>query len=241
MKKVKLGFIPANRGCFSSKLAHVMRNETLAAAKKIGIELVVPNENQTEVGCVSTIAEAEIAAEMFRKENVDGILVGCVNFGEESAVAWTVKKAALDVPILLFGCQEDEVLTMKTERRDAFCGLLSQCDVLRQIGAKYTVARTPICFPKDKCFADDLEWFARICRVVGGVKNAKYAQIGTRPEAFWTCRYNEKKLQRLGPTPIVLDLSEAINAAKKIDDKDADLVKLIEATKSYADCSTVEP
>ncbi len=239
--KIKLGFIPANRGFFSSKLAAAMRKETVDALEKLGIGVVVPSEQQTEVGCVSTLAEADLAAELFRRENVDGLLIGCVNFGEETAVARTVKKAGLDVPILLFGCHETETLTMRTERRDAFCGLLSQCDVLRQLGVKYTLARTPICFPREECFAKDIDWFARICRVVKGVKNARYAQIGARPEAFWTCRYSEKKLQRLGPTSVVLDLSEALAGAKSIPDGDPELLSVLEATKKYADCSGVEP
>lgn len=238
-KKVKLGFIPANRGFFSSKLAAEMRQETIAAMNKAGIEVVVPSEQQTEVGCVSTLKEADLTAAMFRREDVDGIIVGCVNFGEETAVAQTVKKAGLNVPIMLFGCHEEEVLTMKTERRDSFCGLLSQCDVLRQLGAKYTVATTPICYPRDPSFAKDLDWFARTSRVVKGVKNARYAQIGARPEAFWTCRYSEKKLQQLGPTAVVLDLSEAIAGATRISDTDPDLQKVMESTRKFSDCSSV--
>lgn len=240
MKKIKLGFLPANRGCFSSGPARAMRNRTLAVLEKLGIECLAPNDSQTEVGCVTTLEEAETAAKLFRDENVDGILIGCMNFGEESGVAWTVKKAGLDVPILVFGSQEDEVLTKNTVRRDSFCGLLSVCDVLRQLGVKYSVAQTPICFPEDESFARDIDWFVRVCRVVHGVKNARYAQIGTRPDCFWTCRYSEKKLQKLGPTTVACDLSEALAGAKAIKDDDPEFVTLREATKNYADCSQVE-
>ena len=75
------------------------------------------------------------SAELFRQNKVQGIVVGAVNFGEEQSVAWTVRQAGLDVPVLIFGCQEEETLTLQTPRRDAFCGLLSIGDVLRQIGA----------------------------------------------------------------------------------------------------------
>jgi L-fucose isomerase-like protein len=202
LPKPTIGFIPANRGFFSSELAAKMRGETIAAMEQQGIHVVVPGEDQTEVGCVQSLQEAEICASLFRRNGVHGIVVGAVNFGEEQSVAWTIRKAELDVPVLIFGCQEEEVLTRETRRRDAFCGLLSIGDVLRQIGVKYTVARRPICFPSDESFAADLDWFVRICRVVTGVKNARYGQIGARPDAFWTCRYNEKQLQRLGPTAV---------------------------------------
>ncbi len=241
IQKTKIGFIPANRGFFSSELAAKMRGETVAAMEKAGVEVVVPGEDQTEVGCVQSLAEAEICAKLFQDAGVQGIVVGAVNFGEEQSVAYTIRKANLDVPVMIFGCQEEEVLTMKTRRRDAFCGLLSIGDVLRQIDVKYTVARRPICIPSDDAFAADLDWFVRICRVVTGVKNARYAQIGARPDAFWTCRYNEKQLQRLGPTAVSLDLSEAIAAANAFKDSDPEVQKLVEATGKTADVSGVKP
>ncbi len=238
-QKATIGFIPANRSFFSSELAAKMRNETVTAMEKLGIDVVVPSEEQTEVGCVQSLKEAELCAGLFRDSRVQGIVVGAVNFGEEQSVAHTIRQTGLDVPVMIFGCQEEEVLTMNTRRRDAFCGLLSIGDVLRQIGVKYTVARRPICFPSDDAFAADLDWFVRICRVVCGVKNARYGQIGTRPDAFWTCRFNEKQLQRLGATTVVLDLSEAFAAAAALADDDPDVQKLVAATGEYADVSGV--
>jgi L-fucose isomerase-like protein len=237
---IKLGFIPANRGFFSKELAAKMRDETIKAMTRAGIHVVAPDPSATKVGCVETRQEAEHAAELFRKERVQGILVGAVNFGEEQGVAWCVKKAALDVPIMIYGCQEEERLTMTTKRRDAFCGLLSIGEVLRQIGAKYTVAQRPICFPSDASFAQDLDLFARICRVVHGLKNARYGQIGARPDAFWTCRFNEKQLQLLGPTVVTLDLSEVIGGANKISDSDPDLARVVESINGYADTSRIK-
>ncbi len=238
--KIKLGFVPANRGFFSKELAAKMRQETIDVMTKLGVEVVVPSPEQTLVGCVENRAEAEVAAELFRKNDVDGIVIGAVNFGDESSAGWAVRQAKLNVPVFIFGCQEEETLTMTTRRRDAFCGLLSIADVLRQIGAKYSVGSRPICFPTDPSFAEDVKWFVGVCRVVNGVRNARYGQIGTRPDNFWTCRYNEKQLQRLGPTVAVMDLSEAIFGAQKIKDDDAELIKLVEDTKAYADASAVK-
>ncbi|MEK6704045.1 MAG: L-fucose/L-arabinose isomerase family protein [Planctomycetota bacterium] len=240
IRPVKLGFIPANRGFFSKELAASMRDQTIDAMKKLGIEVVVPTPAQTKVGCVETRQEAELAAELFRRENVQGILIGAVNFGEEQGVAWCVKKAALNVPIMIYGCQEEERLTMTTKRRDSFCGLLSIGEVLRQIGAPYTVAQTPICFPTDDSFRVDLDFFVRLCRVVQGLRNARYGQIGARPDAFWTCRFNEKQLQRMGPTVVTLDLSEAIGGANRISDNDPDLATVIASINGYADTSKIK-
>ena len=166
-------------------------------------------------------------------------MIGAVNFGDEQGAAWTVRKARLDVPVLIFGCQEEETLTMNTQRRDAFCGLLSIGEALRQIGVRYSVSPRPICFPSDESFRDDLDWFVRVCRVVNGIRNARYGQLGARPEAFWTCRFDEKQLARLGPATVVLDLSEVFAAVEKMNDSDPDVKKALEQIGEYADTSAV--
>jgi L-fucose isomerase-like protein len=237
--KTTLGFIPANRGAFSSELAAKMRGQTIEVMEKAGIEVVVPDTEQTKVGCVESRQEAELCAELFRQNQVDGIVIGAMNFGDEQAAAWVVRQARLDVPVLIFGGHEEETLAMDTDRRDAFCGLLSIGEALRQIGLPYSVARRPICFPVEESFLEDLDWFVRVCRVVGGVRNARYGQLGTRPDAFWTCRFDEKQLQRLGPTTVVLDLSEVIAGATAIDDSDAEFKQIIEQIGQYADTSDV--
>lgn len=234
-----LGFLPAHRAAFSIELAAKMRDETIKAIQRAGIPVVVPSPEQTKAGCVQSREEAERCAELFRNARVQGIVVGAVNFGEEQAVAWTVRQANLDVPILIFGCQEEEVLKRTTPRRDSFCGLLSIGEALRQIGAKYSVGSRPICFPSDGSFAADLDWFSRVCRVVTGVRSARYGQIGTRPDAFWTCRFDEKQLQRLGPTAVVLDLSEAIAGANAIPDSDPEAARIAQAIREYADASAM--
>ncbi|KAA3607517.1 MAG: fucose isomerase [Planctomycetota bacterium] len=239
-RPVKLGFLPANRGFFSKELAARNRNATVAAMEALGIQVVVPSPEQTQVGCVETLKEAELVAALFRQEEVDGIVIGAVNFGEEQSAALCVRKAALDVPVLLFACQEEAALTPSAKRLDSFCGLLSIGEALRQIGIRYTVAQRPVCFPGDDSFAADLDWFLRICRVVKGLRHARYGQIGARPDAFWTCRYDEKQLQRLGPTAVTLDLSELIGGAEKIDGQDADLLRIAKSIRSYADVSGVQ-
>ena len=116
-----------------------MREQTIEAMEKQGIEVIVPSAEQTKVGCVEYRKEAEICADLFRRNNVQGIVIGAVNFGDEQSAAWTVRKAGLDVPVMIFGCQEEEVAHHEDPRRDAFCGLLSIGEVLRQIGIKYSV------------------------------------------------------------------------------------------------------
>ncbi|MFA6135325.1 MAG: L-fucose/L-arabinose isomerase family protein [Phycisphaerae bacterium] len=237
-KKLKLGFIPANRGFFSDVLAAQMRGETLKVLKDLGAQVVVPSAKETKVGCVESLEEALMVGRMFRTEGVDGIVVGAVNFGDERGVALAIKESGLKVPILIFGCQEEEVLTPTTARRDSFCGLLSIGEALRQLGLPYSVPEVPICFPTDESFRNTAERFLAVCRVVKGVRNARYGQVGARPEAFWTCRYNEKAMQKLGTTIVSLDLSEVFAAVQAMK-TDAAVKRIVKEMQSDFDCSAV--
>ncbi len=237
-KKVKIGFIPANRGFFSDVLAAEMRAGTVKTLRDVGATVVVPSTKDTKVGCVESLDEAIKVGKMFRDQQVDGIVVSAVNFGDEQGVALTIKESGLRAPVLIVGCQETEALQMSTQRRDSFCGLLSIGEALRQLELPYSVPEVPICYPSDKSFRATAERFLAVCRVVGGIRKARYGQIGARPDAFWTCRYSEKALQALGATVVTLDLSEIIGAIDRM--KTGAAVRRVMADmKATIDCSAV--
>jgi len=238
-RKVRIGFIPANRGFFSDELAARMRGQTVDVLEAVGVEVIVPSGSDTKVGCVETLDDAIKVGRMFRDRAVDGILVSAVNFGDEQGVALTIRESGLKVPILIAGCQEEEVLTMSTERRDSFCGLLSIGEAIRQLGLPYSVPEVPICFPTDESFKGTVGRFVAVCRVVGGIRGARYGQVGARPDAFWTCRYNEKALQELGVTVVTLDLSEVFGDVARLRTSPT-VKKTIADIKATLDCSGVD-
>ena len=235
MNTVKIGFVPANRGFFPTELAARNRGETIEALKKAGIEVVVPDESLTSAGCVETRDEARKTAKLFSENKVDGIIIGCMNFGDEQTGAQTVEYSGLAVPVLAFGASELGLEEMKTLRGDALCGLISMTHALRQLDIPYTTPQKPIAKPSE--LVDDFKWFASICRVVDGINGARIGQVGTRPESFWTCRYDETALQKLGVTVVSLDLSEILYPAEKMDDNDPKVKRIIAEMKDYCDTS----
>jgi L-fucose isomerase-like protein len=236
--KVKLGLIPANRGFFSDRLAAKMRGGFIKTLRAVGATVVAPSTKDTKVGCVETREEAVKVGRMFGDQAVDGIVVAAVNFGDEQGVALTVKESGLKVPILIVGCHEEEVLTPTTDRRDSFCGLLSIGEALRQLGMPYSVPEEPICFPDDAAFRATAGRFAAVCRVVAGIRSARYGQVGARPDPFWTCRYNEKALQAMGPTVVTLDLSEVFGAVERMK-AGAAVTRVVADMKRAVDCSAI--
>ncbi len=239
LKQAKIGFVPANRGFFSDELAAKMRQDTIEVLEAAGAEVVVPSTEETKVGCVESLDEAVLTGRKLRDARVDGIVISAVNFGDEQGVAATVKESGLCVPILIVGCQEEEVLTPQTDRRDSFCGLLSIGEALRQLGCPYSVPEAPICFPTDESFRGTAERFIAVCRVVGGIRNARYGQIGARPNDFWTCRFNEKALQQLGPTVVTVDHSETFAAVNAMDTT-AEVKAIVADMQEKMDCSAVD-
>jgi L-fucose isomerase-like protein len=238
VKKLKLGFIPANRGFFSDKLAAQMRGDTLKVLRAAGATVVVPSAKDTKVGCVETREEAIKVGRMFAEQRVEGIVISAVNFGDEQGVALTLQEAGLNVPILIVGCQEEAALTPTADRRDSFCGLLSIGEALRQLDRPYSVPEVPICFPTDESFQRTVDRFVAVCRVVMGVRKARYGQIGARPDAFWTCRYSEKALQKLGPTVVSLDMSEVFGGVGRMK-TDAAVRRTVAEIKRGMDTSAV--
>ena len=65
-------------------------------------------------------------------------------------------------------------------------------------------------------FRADLAKFVGVCRVVRGLKNARFGAIGARPGNFNTMRFSEKMLQNYGMSVVTVDFSEILGNAGKL-------------------------
>ncbi|MDF1516188.1 MAG: fucose isomerase [Anaerolineae bacterium] len=159
---------------------------------------------------------------MFKQQadKIDGILVVLPNFGDELGIIETLQMANLGVPVMVQACDDEVDKLSVAERRDAFCGKLSVCNNLYQYNIPFTNTSTHTCAIDGEAFAADLDYFARVCRVVKGLRNARIGAIGARPAAFQTVRFSEKLLQTAGITVVPVDLSEIIFGARSLKDDD---------------------
>ncbi|MDD2534388.1 MAG: fucose isomerase [Eubacteriales bacterium] len=234
MKPTTLGIIVTNRSFFPDHLVTEERNKVLNLCHGKGIETIILTEQQTRLGAVETYDDAKTCASLFQtnRDRIDGILVILPNFGDEVGVATAIDLAKLNVPILIQAC-DDELNKMQLEnRRDAFCGKISLCNNLYQRDIKYTTTRQHTSDLNSAEFSRELDDFTAVCRVVNGVRTARIAAIGARPDAFHTVRFSEKLLQKSGITTSVVDLSEIIVAAQGL--PMSDLVKTkIDEIKAY--------
>src|SRR6202035_5471106 len=101
-------------------------------------------------------------------------------------------------------------------RRDAFCGKMSVCNVLTQYGIPYSLTSVHTQRPESPSFRADLRQFAAVCRVVRGLRGLRIGAIGARPAAFKTVRYSEKILEASGISVETLDLSEVMGRTARL-------------------------
>ena len=143
---------------------------------------------------------------------IDGIIVTLPNFGDERAIADTLRAAALPVPVLIQATPDTPGLMTIKDRRDSFCGKMSACSSLTQYGIPYSLTTRHTEAPDSDWFQNpgDLAWFAAVCRVVKGLRRLRIGAIGARPAAFNTVRYSEKILEHNGISIEPIDLSEIL-------------------------------
>ena len=242
-RPVTLAVIVGTRAFFPAHLALSGRKTILEVLEQAGIKAILPPEDATNMGAIESLAEARLAADLFRqhRDEIDGVLVTLPNFGDERAIANTLRFADLNVPVLIHAFP-DEVGAMDIQhRRDSFCGKMSCCNNLHQYGIKYTLTSQHTMDPTSEAFMADLKRFAGICRVVRGMRTARLGMMGARPEAFKTVRFSEKLLDHAGISVETLDLSEVYGRIERLADADPAVTAKLEAIKKYARTQNVPP
>ena len=230
-----LGIIVGNRGFFPSELCKEGRERILKVLEEEGIGAVTLSTEDTAYGSVETWEDSKKCAELFKahRNEIDGILVTLPNFGEERGIADTLRLAGLNVPVLIQAFPDEVGKMSIAHRRDSFCGKMSACNNLWQYGIPYSLTTLHTVAPESKSFRKDLATFAAVCRVVNGLRKARFGQLGARPAAFITVRYSEKILERQGIAVETIDLSEVFGRAWKLADDDAKVRAKFADIKSY--------
>src|SRR6201997_4714090 len=240
-KKMTMGVIVGNRGFFPDHLAKSGREEVLRVLDAAGMDAVALTPEESKYGAVETREESRRCADLFKRNHarIDGIIVTLPNFGEERAIADTLRLADLRVPVLIQATPDDPKKMTIAFRRDSFCGKMSACNNLRQYGIPYSITALHTESPDSAEFAEDLQWFAAVCRVVKGLKNLRIGSIGARPPAFNTVRYSEKILESQGISIETLDLSEVLGRIERTKDNDDMAQAKLASIKKYVDAGNV--
>ena len=209
----------ANRGTFPGSLFDAARKELAKALSAQGHAALMLPAGSTRHDAVGSIAEGRTYAKFLaaHRGKYDGVILSLPNFGDENGAVVALKDAG--VPILVQAYPDEPERMGIHERRDAVCGKLAICNVLRQAGVPYTLTADFAVAPKSKAFAADIRRFAAICRIVKGLGNFNVGVIGARTTPFKTVRIDEIAFQRRGVNVETLDLADVFKAMRVADAK----------------------
>jgi L-fucose isomerase-like protein len=240
-RQMTLGMIVGNRGFFPDHLARSGHQEMRATLESAGVKVVALTEAESKFGAVETRQEARRCADLFKhhREAIDGIVVTLPNFGDERAIADTLRMAGLAVPVLVQATPDTPSHMSIRDRRDSFCGKMSACNNLAQYGIPYSITTLHTELPQSDVFHRDLEWFLSVCRVVKGLRRLRVGAIGARPTAFNTVRYSEKILEASGISVETLDLSEVLGRIARMKDDDPVAQKKLQSIRKYVSTQSI--
>jgi L-fucose isomerase-like protein len=213
---------------------------TLTAA---GYDVICPSDGETKYGAVESREDAKACAALFRnnREKMDGVIVSLPNFGDEKAVAETLRMADLNVPILIHAFPDTRTKMTIADRRDSFCGKMSVCNNLTQYRIPYSLTALHTEAPSSAEFKQDIEWFAAVCRVANGLRRLRIGALGARPAAFNTVRYSEKILESNGISIETIDLSEILGRIARMQDDDPAAQEKLRMIREYVTTEGVPP
>jgi len=230
-----LGLIVGNRGFFPDHLCDAGRRTMIDVLQGAGVDVVALGPADTKFGSVESLDDATTCATLFKekRDSIAGVVVALPNFGDERAIANVLRWADLNVPVLVQAFPDAAGKMTIADRRDAFCGKMSACNNLTQYGIPFSLTRSHTSDPTGAEFTEDLSDFMATCRVVTGLRGARFGALGARPAAFNTVRYSEKLLERSGISVETLDLSELFGRAAKLAANDAALEAKVTQITGY--------
>ena len=244
---VVLGYVPIRRDSFPVPTAATLRDAIKKAVfpifESIDDLVIVDIDDIVDDGMLWSHKDVGRVVDKLRAARVDAVFFPHCNFGQEEVVTMVARE--LGKPVLLWGPRDPDPeesggnTIVGPRAWDTQCGLFATGRALSRNRVPFTYIEN--CWLDAPILKRGIDDFVRVASVVKAFRGMRVAQIGTRPDCFWTCRYNEKKLQKLGPTAVVCDLSEAFAEAKAIGDDDPEYRKHLDETKRYADCSQCDP
>jgi L-fucose isomerase-like protein len=243
---VTLGFVPSYRFGWTA-WTQKMRDESLEAFNSLsGAKIVVPRPGPEDNirdaqlgysphGAVSGLDDAEVIAEYFLRQKIDGLVLCPLDFGDERSASKIAEK--LKVPVLLYATKEPPAPDTVHMGRvsDSYCGNLSMASGLyrRKISFHYA----GLFFPDESPLLSAVQDFVRAVAVVKSLQGARIGQVGVRPATFETVGYDEVAMIRnFQQNVIYTNLADITNQAQRYDNNSSDVIDLMEEIRQdYAE------
>ena len=218
---MKLALLIANRGFFPSTVIDSAREDMSKAIERAGVQVLCMDKSITRYGAVETRMEGEIFSNFLSEHEgeYDGVVICLPNFGDENGIKEAIKN--VNVPILLQAYPDELDKLDFANRRDAFCGKLGLCAVLKQMNTLFVNTDSFTVAPSSNEFHNELVSFISICRIVKRMKHMRVGVLGARTTAFKSVRFDEGALEARGCDVETLDLTQVFDKMNAISDNDS--------------------
>ncbi len=237
--KIVIGFVPLHRYPFDEKWAQELKKRFIDVIESEfpQVELVYPSEGDTKLGLVTDDEDGYKAVELFRGRGVDAIFMATLTFGDELAGA-LIAEHFRRIPIMIVATKEPQILPGGFRRSDSFCGTLSLASALYR--RKIPFVFGGIVYPEDSEFKKQFDSFVRTASIVKNFIGTRIGLIGPRPTRFETVTFNEAKMaEKFSQRVVHITLLEVIEEARKLDDNNPSVIKIVEEMKHQVDISRV--
>ena len=198
---------------------------------------MVMDPDATRYGAVETRKEGAVFADFLAEHNgeYDGLILCLPNFGDENGIKEAIKD--VQVPILLQAYPDELGKLDFANRRDAFCGKLGLCAVLKQMKVPFVSGEPFVMHPLSEDFHRELTDFLAICRMVKRMRHMRIGVLGARTTAFKSVRFDEGAMEQRGADVETLDLTQIFDRMKAISNDDPRLADWEREIKAISDTS----
>ena len=210
-ERIKIGVATIRRADFPAAPAAVQKELLKEALACYPADFIFVDD-VCEDGLGYRTEDADLMAEKFRREKVDGIFIAHCDFGAEYVAGRLAGK--FDLPLLLWGSSDGEIKNNLLQRY-TMCGIFATGKIIADYQKPFDYI--PTCSPGSPRFDRYVRNFIRECSIVKAFRSMKILQISTRPEPFWSVKYNEQELlERFGIEVLVRGMSEFVSDIKAV-------------------------
>ena len=186
--EVRLGVVAVSRDCFPIDLSERRRAALCEAYRKSGgeiVEIMTTIENENDA--MKALCE-------LKEAGCNALVLFLGNFGPETPETLLAQK--FDGPVMPVAAAEEFTEILKSDRGDAYCGMLNCSYNLGIRNVRAYIPEYPVGTAEDICkMIDD---FIPVARIILGLKKLKVIAFGPRPNDFVACNAPIKPLFDLG-------------------------------------------
>lgn len=196
---VRIGLVPMRRdvtprpGIFNWEKAEERGNALVAAIRKRYTDdrvSFVDISSVNDVGVLYQECDVEKIVSLFKREEVDSIVIINANFGNEEAAGQLAK--AMHAPVLLWAPLDDEYGPDGMRYTDSQCGVFGVSRQLQRRNIPFSYIET--CRFEDAVFDEGMRTFISVSCMVKNFKDLRIGQVGMRPKPFCSVMINESEL-----------------------------------------------